>query len=122
MNYDIALGILAGIPVGGIITSVIYLRRPVPNPVEPEHITELIETVRQTTNLDAVQRNHAMQLRRAQRKTMRTDNTNEPARVYRLRSGKMPRESKWGADTNTSSEPPIILEAKAIEGPKSETP
>ena len=122
MNTDIALGILAGMPIGGIITSLIYLRNPTPKPVEPQHITELIETVRRTTNLDAVQRNHAMQLQRARRKTMRTDNTNEPARVFKLRSGKMPRESKWGAATNTIADESIVLAPKEIESKKDQTP
>lgn len=122
MNSDMLIGLLAGVPIGGIATSLVLLLKSGPKPVEPQHITELIETVRQTTNLDAVQRNHAMQLRRARRKTMRTDNTNEPARVFKLRSGKMPRESKWGTVTNTASEESILLAPKAIESKKDQIP
>ena len=115
MNADIAIGIAAGIPIGGIVTAMIGLYWPRPKPIEPQHVSELIETVRQTTNLEAVQRNHAMQLARAKRKTMRTDNANEPARVFRLRSGKMPREGKWGKATDTPAVRPIIAEPDTPE-------
>ena len=122
MNSDIVLGLLAGVPIGGIATSLVLLLKPGPKPLEPQQITDLIETVRRTTNLDAVQRNHAMQLRRARRKTMRTDNTNEPARVFKLRSGKMPRESKWGSATNTTADESIVLAPKAVESGKDQIP
>lgn len=113
MNVDIAIGVAAGIPVGGAATALIWMLWPQkPKPIEPEQLSELIQTVRQITNLEEVQRNRDMQLKRARRKTQRTDNTNPPARVFRLRSGTKPRESRWASPTDAPREPIIVVDAE----------